>query len=71
MPRDLGVWTAEGCRRRSALGQLTEATEMAGRLAGKVCVITDTGGSTGRAADCPDAEGRRSTHNGKEIRDVV
>src|SRR3984957_670462 len=27
-----------------------EATEMAGRLAGKVCVITGTGGSMGRAA---------------------
>jgi NAD(P)-dependent dehydrogenase (short-subunit alcohol dehydrogenase family) len=27
-----------------------EATEVAGRLAGKVCVITGTGGSMGRAA---------------------
>jgi NAD(P)-dependent dehydrogenase (short-subunit alcohol dehydrogenase family) len=31
-------------------GQLLEATEMAGRLAGKVCVITGTGGGMGRVA---------------------
>src|ERR1035438_4290304 len=37
-------------RLRSAPRQLMEATEMAGRLAGKVCVITGTGGSMGRAA---------------------
>jgi len=29
---------------------MTKATEMAGRLAGKVCVVTGTGGSMGRAA---------------------
>jgi FlaA1/EpsC-like NDP-sugar epimerase len=29
--------------------QLREVTEMSGRLAGKVCVITGTGGSMGRA----------------------
>jgi NAD(P)-dependent dehydrogenase (short-subunit alcohol dehydrogenase family) len=29
---------------------MTKATEMTGRLAGKVCVITGTGGSMGRAA---------------------
>jgi NAD(P)-dependent dehydrogenase (short-subunit alcohol dehydrogenase family) len=37
-------------RRRRAPRQLMEAAEMAGRLAGKVCVITGTGGSMGRAA---------------------
>ena len=37
-------------RRRSAPRQLIEVTEVAGRLAGKVCVITGTGGSMGRAA---------------------
>src|SRR5579859_4229873 len=37
-------------RRRSAPRQLMKVAEMAGRLAGKVCVITGTGGSMGRAA---------------------
>jgi short chain dehydrogenase len=41
----VGVAKAE-----SAPRQLTEATEMAGLLAGKVCVITGTGRSMGRAA---------------------
>src|ERR1700734_1816815 len=36
--------------RASSPGQLGEVAEMAGRLAGKVCVITGTGGSMGRAA---------------------
>src|SRR5450755_3858795 len=36
-------------RRRSSPRQLREDTEVAGRLAGKVCVITGTGGSMGRA----------------------
>src|SRR6202050_2704951 len=36
-------------RRRSSPRQLREITEVAGRLAGKVCVITGTGGSMGRA----------------------
>jgi NAD(P)-dependent dehydrogenase (short-subunit alcohol dehydrogenase family) len=36
-------------RRRSPACQLREVTEVAGRLAGKVCVITGTGGSIGRA----------------------
>ena len=41
MTKDPGVWSGSPQRR--------ENTEMAGRLAGKVCVITGTGGSTGRA----------------------
>src|SRR5580658_10844313 len=36
--------------RASRPGQLGEVAEMAGRLAGKVCIVTGTGGSMGRAA---------------------
>src|SRR5487761_1284612 len=36
-------------RRRSSPRQLREDTEVVGRLAGKVCIITGTGGSMGRA----------------------
>jgi NAD(P)-dependent dehydrogenase (short-subunit alcohol dehydrogenase family) len=38
----VGLWPVSGT-------ELREGTKVAGRLAGKVCVITGTGGSMGRA----------------------